>query len=269
MILYLYGEDSYRRNQKCKELLTQYRIKHNEIDFRTFDFDEKEDAWKDAKDFLEQPSMFVDSKILLVREPQGTDEKEWIETLKKEIKTEKNFLILSDSKIPGKRFQFLEKPPAQVQEFDSLEGARLEMFVKKEANVHGLTFSPLAFQFFIRFLLEGTERSWRAVRELEKIKLAKFAQPIQKEDLEKFLSWRGETKLFLLGKRILTSQNVRQNLGILETALFQEESSYVFNTLGFQAVGNTALALADYDISVKSGKLEYEEALTGFILGEP
>jgi hypothetical protein len=212
--------------------------------------------------------MFVDSKILLVYEPQETDEKEWIETLKKEVKTEKNFLILSDSKAPGKKFQFLARSPVQAQEFNSLEGVRLEMFVKKEAIVHGLTFSPLALQFFIHSLSEGTERSWRAVRELEKIKLAKFVQPVQKEDLRELLFWRGETKLFLLGKKILASQNVGQNLGILETALFQEESSYVFNTLGFQAVGKVALTLADYDISVKSGKLEYEEALTGFILGE-
>ncbi|MFB6212896.1 MAG: hypothetical protein ABEI53_03745, partial [Candidatus Magasanikbacteria bacterium] len=45
-----------------------------------------------------------------------------------------------------------------------------------------------------------------------------------------------------------------------------ETNSHVFNLLGYQAKGKSARKLADLDVKIKSGKLDYEEALLSFLL---
>ena len=68
MIYFLYGPDSYRRNQKLKSSLDGYRKKYPTGDIMAVDLEENPDDWTKARDFLNQPSMFVDSKVLIVKE---------------------------------------------------------------------------------------------------------------------------------------------------------------------------------------------------------
>jgi len=58
-----------------------------------------------------------------------------------------------------------------------------------------------------------------------------------------------------------------KKLVILEQLFLQkEEPARLFNSLVYQVRGNDILRLADYDVSVKSGGLEYEEALLDFVI---
>ncbi|MFH1193342.1 MAG: hypothetical protein V1656_03470, partial [Candidatus Jorgensenbacteria bacterium] len=61
-------------------------------------------------------------------------------------------------------------------------------------------------------------------------------------------------------------KSVRQNLVLLEGLLMREDGYRVFNSLAYAAEGIAAERLADYDISAKSGGLEYEEVLTDFVM---
>lgn len=267
MVIYLCGPDSYRRNKKLNELIAAYRQKYKQIDLQIFDLEEDPEAPQKAKEFIEQPSMFVDSKIALVKESGMTETKEWLNILKTNLNTFKTFILISDKTKPKKAFSFLLKKPVTSQYFEELKGLLLEAFLEKEIRVRKLNFSSEARRFFKTYLESAEEKTWLAINELDKIALANFPQPISKTDLTRFIHWTVSEKPFLIAGQILYSRGPRQKLGLLEKLLLQkEEPARIFNSLAYQARGKELMRLADYDIAIKSGKLEYEEALTDFVL---
>ena len=68
MIIHLSGPDSYRRKKKLRELLADYFKKYESADLLDLDFSDDKEAWEKARDFLNQPSMFTPSKVLVARE---------------------------------------------------------------------------------------------------------------------------------------------------------------------------------------------------------
>lgn len=267
MVIYLYGSDSYRRNKKLKELIQAYREKHGEIDMLAVDFEEEPDGWLKVKEFLNQPSMFVDTKLAVVKESGAAEEKEWIKTLKLQLDVPKTFVIISDNNEPKKDFRFLLQAPVKSQALVELKDNLLAAFLKEQAKERNITFSLEAWQFFCAYIASQEERGWLAVQELEKIRLARFIQPISLENLKKVIHWSAKEQIFFLTQRLLQAREQIQKLSILERLLLQKEAgAHIFNLLAYQASGRDVIKLADYDIAIKSGKLEYEEALTDFVL---
>ncbi len=273
MIIYLYGPDWYRRTAKFKELFSQYREKHPAMDVISVDLEDNPDDWKTARDFLNQPSMFVDAKIALVREGTAVDVKEWIAILKSHLETRKTFILISDSKKkPVKAFSSFLAKPAISQEFPVLEGKMREAFFHKEAKIRGLSFTPDSWRFFTGFSSEG-ESVGTGMAELEKLALAGLSQPISLRDVQSVIKWFSRDEVFYITRQLagLPAQagheDWRRKIGVLERAFLQREAgAHVFNSLAYQVRGSDAVRLADYDVSVKSGGLEYEEALLGFVL---
>jgi len=268
MIIYLYGEDSYRRNKKLQELIDAYKKKYKQLDFLAVDLEDNPDGWLEVKDFLSQPSMFVESKLAVIKQSNQVEKEEWIAILKKYLKADRVFLLISDKEKPKKIFSFLLKEPVKSSSFLELTGEKLKVFVRKELELRRLRFSQKAWYFFINYL-EKTEsdRSWLAVNELDKISLANFPQPISLEDVLSCVNWLPKEEVFVITRLLLKEKDWRRRLGLLESLFLQKEDSRrIFNSLAFQAEGKKALLLADYDISVKSGGLEYEEALLDFCL---
>jgi DNA polymerase III delta subunit len=270
MIYYFYGPDSYRRNEKLKTSLAGYRKKYPTGDMMVLDLEENPDGWTKARDFLSQPSMFVDSKVLVVKESGEVpekEEKEWIKTLKSELETERTFVFISDTKKPLKAFGFLLEPPVKKDSFGELEGKFLEAFVKKEASARGLSFEKSAWEYLINCLSSVTERSWVAVAELEKVFLSGFSGTIKLDDLKKTVNPVLNDEVFEVARKISWSRNWAEKMALLEGLFLQKkEAAYVFNSLAYIAKGKDIVRMADYDVAVKSGNMEYEEALLEFIL---
>jgi DNA polymerase III delta subunit len=267
MIIYLYGPDSYRRGKKAEELVGVYRGKNPNLDLMFFDFEDEPENWQKAGEFLNQPSMFVSSKLALIKEGGQVAEKEWQKLLKGNLEDKKVFILISDKKKPLKALDFLLKNPVKSQSFALPEGEALFRFLKEEAERLKLAFVPHAWRYFCSSIAASEERSWLAVNELNKISLAKLPSPISLVNLRKVIRYEEKEAVFASARGILRSGNFGQRLGILEKTLIQKESpAYIFNSLGFAASGKVALKLAEYDISIKSGGLEYEEALTDFVL---
>lgn len=237
----------------------------------SIDLEDSPDNWTKVRDFLNQPSMFVDSKLVVVKEigvvPRTGGEKEWAKVLKNYLETPKTFILISDEKAPRSVFKFLLKEPVKSQVFLELEGSTLEAFLKKEATERNLSFDPKAWRFFCSYITSQEQKSWLAVNELEKLALAKFNQPISLDNLRLVVRWHAKEKTFLMAGQILRTGDFREKLRALEQLFLQKEApAYIFNSLAYQAKGEAVLKLADYDVSIKSGGLEYEEALTDFCL---
>lgn len=267
MIYFFYGPDSYRRNQKLNSTVAEYKKKHPTTDLATFDLEEEPESWIKAKDFLNQPSMFVDSKVLIVKESGEVKEKDWIKVLKSNLETPHTFIFISDTKKPLKAFEFLLEPPAKKDFFGELEGRLLEVFIKKEAVRLNLEFEKNALNFFLGYLSGMSERSWVAIRELERIALAGFPIPIKFTDLKNIISVAASDEVFEAARKISWSRDWAERLGILESLLLQKkEPAHIFNSLAYLVKGKDLIRFADYDVSIKGGNLDYEEALTNFVL---
>ncbi len=278
MIILLHGEDSYGRERKLKDLVREYRSKHVAADLLSADLDDDPGAWVKVRDFLSQPSLFVDSKIAVIRGGASVNEKGWAAALRSELESARTFIVISDQGTPLRALAFLLKPPVLQQTFPLLEGSTLSTFVRKEAAVRKLAFAGEGLRFFLEYVTgydadpgdprkkRGMDRGWLIINELEKVRLAGFEEPISEEDLRSLLRWSADSALFSIAGKILRGSTPGMKLISLETALRRNDAPHVFNLVSYQASGALATSLAHYDISIKSGGLEYEEALTSFAL---
>lgn len=270
MVIYLHGPDSYRRLKKLREIVSAYKSKHRDIDLMEFDLDEDPSRWSAVRDFLNQPSLFVESKVAVVKESGAVTVekggKEWAKVLRSLIGTPRTFVIISDGGKPKKELSFLLEKPVEHQEFGELEGRVLDAFLKKEAGGRGLSFDARAWEFLVRYAGSAKGKSWAAVNALDMISLGNFKKTIPLDDIKVFFRIGFEEEAYRMAQDFLLGGRWEAKLAVLERAFHGVADAHFFNSLGFQARGMDAMALANYDIAVKSGNLEYEEALTSFAL---
>jgi len=266
MVIFLYGKDSLRRGRKLKELTSSYKAKHKETDVMEFDLSSDLEEWRGAKDFLNQPSMFVESKIAIIRSSTIPCEKEWVEETKKQVFSKKTFLIISTDEKPEKDFLFLLKSPVVSQKFDELSGVSLSKFFDEEAEALKISFFPEAKKFILSYIsLKEEARTWSLVGELTKLSLLFGGKKIEKRDVEKLFDAREKERVFQLSGRVFSSRTPKDALPLIELLLLQKEDpAYIFNSLAYKATGKSALVFANYDVLIKGGKLGYEEVLLDF-----
>lgn len=267
MIAYLYGPDSLRRLTKLKGLLVAVRSKSSGSEEWEVDLEENSDAWSDVRDFANQQSIFGGTKVMVVKEAASCDEKEWIKFLKEMASREGAYLFASDSAKPTKAFHSLLEQPSESYEFGELAGKELSDFVKSEIAKRSISFSEEAFKFFLSFLArEAGNRSWTAVQEIEKASLL-GKKEVALSDLLGVSVFPEFDEVWRLSRQVLSASPWTEKVRILEKLFSQgADSSYIFNSLAFGAAGKDVLKLSDYDVLIKSGKLDFPEALLGFVL---
>jgi DNA polymerase III delta subunit len=270
MIIYLYGPDGYRRNQKLRELVGRYKEKYADADFLDVDLGGDSHDWVRVRDFVGQPSLFVATKLAVVCESGNVTVKAWRDLLKGALDDTSLFIIISDAKSAKKDFKFLLEDPVKSQEFPVLEGKKLEAFVAREARARGLGFAPDARGFFFDYTESfKDERAPVVVNTLDQVSLANYGNPITVDCLKQVVVWEKADEIFPLALRLLKAAPGMGRLEQLE-AMFAGgyTSSHILNLLCAVVRGREdTLALAEADEYVKSGALDDQTALTGFALG--
>lgn len=250
MIVFLYGPDAYHRQLKQKEIIEQYKKKHSDLALQKFDLEVRED-WQKFKDFATAQSLFDNLKMAVVSGSfsELEDEKEFIKILQSQLENKSFYLVISTSDKVKKDFNFLLNKPVIAQEFKLLTGAAWKKFVEQELKKRSLKILinvPEGDCLQLINELDKAELSTLKVQEFKNLKIDFFSsiQQIAKGDLKAKLS----------------------NLEIL---LENDDPAKVFNLLAYSVRPEEQIKMADYDVAVKSGKLEYEEALLDFILQQP
>ncbi|MDO8429989.1 MAG: hypothetical protein Q7S73_01315 [bacterium] len=259
MIIFLYGSDSYRRSQKLKEYIERYKAKYEAFSLSNFDFGQEED-WAKFKDFSRSKSLFESSKLgMLFNIGDAESKKEMIEILKENLESKDLTLIISEDKKPTKDFNFLLKKPVVVWEFENLTGAELENFLEKESEARKLSLDRESQNLLAQ--IYGND-SWGLITELDKLSLLD-EKKITKAILENHLNASLPINIFYLIPQMRNSENIGQRLAILEKLLESGDPAMIFNILAVSpyADADWKKRIADYDASIKSGKLEYEEVL--------
>lgn len=258
MIIFLYGPDDYRRAQKKRELVAEFSKKRSERSVDLFDLAE-DGAFAKFEEFLDNQQLFENAKFALLDNAFEVKPAMLAKTIRSYAESKTTTILISEAGKPVKELAFLTKKPVIFQEFKNLTGALFERFAMDEAKRNSVAFDATAVRH-LAAVFAGDP--WGLVTEIEK--LAALAPNITKQDLDKFdfeiapAYWP-----LLMGMR---SSDMRNRFSALETLLASgDPPPKIFNILAAQWREKTR-EMAEYDFAVKSGKLEYDDALLALVL---
>ncbi len=249
--MYLYGPDAYRRSRALREkIFGPYLKKYPDGTIDRFDLSEEGEAAR-LKEFCGVQGLFAKVKLGIVTQVQE-GEKECIQFLKTVLDDKATTLVIVAEKKLTKEFDFLLKEPVSSYEFNVPEGVQFISFLKKEAAELGLKISDtVALQVAEQF--EGD--SWGVITELQRLASGGA-----------FEASANMPEFFPLVQTLKGTGPVSSRLKALWYVFETSDPAAVFNMLASLVSGSAKIKMADYDVAIKSGKLEYEEALLDFLL---
>jgi len=262
MIVFLYGPDDYRRAQKKKEIIAEFRKKHSDLGLGFFD-SENQNVLDDLASFARNQSIFEDKKLAVFTNAFEIEDKKLAKALLPLAKEKSTTVLISEREKPVKALAFLIQKPPFTQKFENFLGAEWDAFIKREAKNIGLALADDAARF-LGAVYQGN--SWALVTELQKLAALKIPTEsaganvaVHKNDLDAFGLETTPNYWALLNG--LKSYDMRARLSALETLFsINDPAPKIFNIFSAQA-GEKLPRMAAYDIAIKSGKLDYEEAL--------
>lgn len=265
MLIFLYGPDSYRRLQKLNEIVDAYRQKHSGLSHERFDLSDEAEFEK-FQNFAANQSIFNPVRLAILDGFDSFDKlragklKELKAILKSHFEDKSLAILVNSDKKPPATFNILLKKPTQTWEFPSLKGTEIIGLINETSKKLGLKLDNRMIRVLAQTFGNNT---WGIVTELERMALV--------SDGAKTISiHKPADNFFQLINAIKYGRRLQDRLVALEIILSdrKDEPAKVFNMLAFR-LRNEAEAnlLADYDVAVKSGKLEYEEVLLAYTLG--
>ncbi len=260
MVIFLYGPDDYRRTEKKRALIAEFVKKRSDLGVAEFDFEEK-DAPAAAEGFLRTQSLFAAPKLAVIGNAFEMDAKALAKLLKPFLETKDATLLIAEKDKPVKVLAFLLEKPAFTQEFKALAGAEWLAYVRTAAKERGADLAPAAAQFLANVFQSDT---WGLVTELEKLAGMQGAKPIDRADLAQFDLEVAPNYWGLMNG--LKSLDMKNRLYAFESMLaLGDPAAKIFNILAAQWQEKTP-HMAEYDLAVKSGKVDYEEALVDLLV---
>ncbi|MDP3999469.1 MAG: hypothetical protein Q8P76_02650 [bacterium] len=266
MIIYLYGPDGYRRQEKLKSIIADYKKKHSAFAVERLDLAESGSLNK-LKDFLKSQSLFDKLRLGIIegyRELEDGQLKEFAGLLKENADAKEPTLVLLDEKAPNKDFKFLLEKPTLAQEFENYDYQKFGIFIQMEAKKRGISLDSES-QDLLAQVYNGN--TWGLITELDKLALLD-EKKITKVILDKHLDMSLPLNIFSALGQMQSARGVGARLSILEELFHRsQDAAMIFNMSSvFVKTPADKEKMADYDVAIKSGKLEYEEALIDICL---
>ena len=195
MIIFLYGQDTFRLKQKLAEIIDEYQKVHKSgLNLKIFD---EGINFDDLKNEIFSFSMFKEKKLIILK--NIFDDKIFKEkfiSLIKKIKDFHNIILIlcqeGEVSLTDPLFKELKKT-AKSQEFKKLEGLALKNWIKKETEKLGALISPEAVEKLIAFL--GND-SWQISNEMKKLITFKKKKTVQSKDIELLTKPEVENNIF-------------------------------------------------------------------------
>jgi DNA polymerase-3 subunit delta len=238
MIIFLYGEDSYRAKRKLEEIIESYKKVHKSgLNLVYFDAEKK-----DYKDFLNNfrtTSMFAEKKLVVLKNlfsakggPASGWQEEFLDGIKK-FKDTKDIIVIYENDKADERTKLFKalKKEAKCQEFSLLPPAQLKKWVASEFLNYGTRIDPEAENLLLSFVGNNL---WQLENEIKKLAYFKKNGTIKKEDIELQVRQKIENDIF---KTIdaLASKNKRLALDFLHKHLENGDSPlYLLSMIAYQ-----------------------------------
>ena len=260
MIIFLYGPDDYRRFEKKRSIIAEFSKKRSEIGLGVFDLEEKT-ALESLGEFLKTQSIFETTKLAVLENAFELDVAKLAKLLKPFVEEKNITILIAEKDKPLKALAFLLEKPVISQKFETLVGAEWFAFIKAEAKKNDTKLTDAAAQF-LGTIYDGD--AWGLVTEIKKLSGFKNSGPIDKKDLDVFDFEVAPNYWGLING--LKSFDIKNRLYAFETMLASNDPpAKIFNILASQWQEKIP-HMAEYDLAVKSGKVDYEEALVDLLI---
>lgn len=263
MIIFLYGPDSYRRGGKAREIVARYRAKYSASGAGRFDADDESGeagtGVSGARDFLAALSLFDAKRLAVIASSKygvfGKDDIAWLRGLRD---TEDCVVVLSCAGAPTKAFSFLLEPPAVSQEFARLHGGDFTRMIMALGAERGMRLSGDECA-----RLDALHAGDVAAIATELDMLSLIPAGEQKAVLQGY----GREAFDFFGMMRNVGNNVpEQKVPIIFRMGLHEDAGKIFNILSAFVSGEKKRLMADHDIAIKTGLLDYDLALTDFAI---
>lgn len=195
MIIFLYGQDSYRSRQKLNEIINRYKEAHkSELSLRRFEG--KDLAFDDFKNEFQTASMFKEKKLLILDNVFSNKEfkEEFLKNSARLAKTDDVIVFYENNKVAlnDSLFKFLKKN-AKIQEFETISGQKLRNWLKREFEKRQANIEPMAQDRLINFV--GNDL-WQLSNEIEKLSAFRKKDVIKPEDINLLVKPKIENDIF-------------------------------------------------------------------------
>ncbi len=256
MLIYLYGTDTYRRGIYERNMRDAYAAKHSA--FAVYEFDgANETGLQTLRDICAAQSLFAPLKLIALHNlfpiPEG-QEKQYKKFFEGLVERADVVAMIVANEAPLKAFAFLLEKAKTVKEFPMPVGSEFERFIREEAGRCGARLTPTLLRDLGRAFAGDT---WGVVAELQKIASGGTyaAEAYQ------------QTQNFFDALMALQRSTPSRALPLLERLLISDDEAKLFNVLASRVPLSEKSRFADYDIAIKSGKMDYALALTDYVLG--
>ena len=168
MIIFLYGDDSYRSREKLNEIVNHYKETHKTgLNLRHFHGQDLD--FQDFKNELQTIPMLKEKKLLILSNIFSNQEfkEEFLKNSDKLVKSDEVVVFYEDKEIDcdDSFFKFLRKQ-AKTQEFPAFNAHQLRNWLKKEFAKHQTEIEPKALDKLIEFVGNNL---WQMENEIKKL----------------------------------------------------------------------------------------------------
>ncbi|MEK7664593.1 MAG: DNA polymerase III subunit delta [Patescibacteria group bacterium] len=233
MIIFLYGEDTYRSRQKLNEIVEHYKKIHKS-GLNLIYIDAEKDNFNDLTDSLKIISMFLEKKLIVLKNifsNQGLQEG-FLKEINKLRETKDIIVVFEEEKVDArnKLFKALKKE-AKCQEFNLLKGIALLNWIKNEFKKNNAKADFGIEGIILNYIGNNL---WQIKNEIKKLADFKAGSPIKKEDIDLLIRPKIENDIF---KTIdaLALKNKKQALSFLYKHIEQGDNIfYLISMIAYQ-----------------------------------
>jgi len=236
MILFLYGQDTYRSRQKLNEIIKHYKKIHKSgLNLKYFDL--KEGNFQDFQNEIQSVSMFAEKKLIVLQDALGNKNfiEDFLKNSKKLIESKDVILFYENGEPPKNKFVGFLKKYGKSQEFALLEGEKLKNWIIKEFENYKaplqVKIEPGALELLINYVGNNL---WQMENEIKKLVNYTNGQRIKMKDVELLIKPKIETDIFETIDAI-ASKNKKQALELIHKHLEKGDTPlYLLSMINFQ-----------------------------------
>lgn len=233
MIIFLYGQDTYRSREKLKEIIEHYRRVHKSgLNLKYFDHNNL--SLETLKNEFQTTPMFKEKKLVVLENifPNLKNEEKFLDLIKN-LKNSENIIVIYEKEKPDSRFALVKflKKYSKSQEFKLLEEEKLKSWVNREFAKFKTKINPGALDKLIYFV--GNDL-WQMNNEIKKLVSFKSRKKIEAEDVELLIKPKIEADIFKTIDAI-AQKNKKKALSLIHKHLEKGDSPlYLLSMINFQ-----------------------------------
>ena len=233
MIIFIFGQDSYRSKKKLEEIIDGYKKIHKS-GLNLIYIDAKEKEFDVFLNCLKSNSIFDDKKLIILQNAFSDKkfQEDFLEDFKK-INEAKDIVVVYENDKVDERTKFFKifKKEAKCQEFDFLAGAQLNKWVSQEFEKYGSKIDTQAQNTLLNFVGNNL---WQLGNEIKKLAFFKNGQLIKNEDVDLQIKSKIENDIFKTIES-LANRDKKQSLVYLHEHLENGDNElYILSMIAYQ-----------------------------------